>query len=271
VKELQTKEVGWVAKFVEDIHQEPFTPYFRGEALGPTVQGWGERLLTYSWRGESSDFSTDLCIYNVLLEQIRPSVELVLARSRWSHAKEDQAVEAALEIFRWGGIVRRRPKAQHVRDVLEMALLGSSSSGDAPMNSSWTKLAALATHGAKAPHVIWDSRVATSVTSRLDALFYQAGLRHVPVDHEISPRLGVVRVGRGGSRPRSVRLPWPNAYHSWHGQCAGSDFVRNVRDHLNANLKTYSKKAWRSPIEGYDPRGPWSLREVEQVLFMDGY
>ena len=131
------------------------------------------------------------------------------------------------------------------------------------MNSTWTKLAAFSTEHLANPHVIWDSRVATSVTWRLEQLFLAEGLTTVPYGSpEIPHNLGPMQVGRGGTRPRELKLNWTNAYGCWPAQFAASEFVRTIRDYLNANPIAYSKLSSQMP---------WTLREVEQVLFMDGY
>ena len=133
------------------------------------------------------------------------------------------------------------------------------------MNSTWTKLASFATEHLTLPHVIWDSRVATSVTWRLEQLFAAAGLSKVPYGSSCIPNeLGPMQVGRGGTRPRTLKFNWKNAYGSWPAQFAASEFVRSVRDHLNANPAKYPKSKTHAAT-------PWTVREVEQVLFMDGY
>jgi hypothetical protein len=95
------------------------------------------------------------------------------------------------------------------------------------MNSGWTKVAAFATVHLEEmesgrPQVIWDSRVATAVISRLD--------RVVPQDAQLAdlfPGLGTV-LGRGGTRPRGLSRKWPSGYGTWRGQVAGSKIVRDI-------------------------------------------
>ena len=135
------------------------------------------------------------------------------------------------------------------------------------MNSGWTKVAAFASaHREKIPNavpqVIWDSRVATAVTSRLESLFREEGLVAVPACFS---DIGRVNVGRGGTRPRALQLSWRNGYKSWAAQYSGSRLLAAIRNELNSNLKLYGK------MPGTNGQGNWTARGVEMVLFMDGY
>jgi hypothetical protein len=128
------------------------------------------------------------------------------------------------------------------------------------MNSGWTKIAALATGDR---HVIWDSRVSTSVVRRLDQLIHLSGASGpagLPAPYHL---IGFVNAGRGGTRPilsGALNFKWRRGYGSWLAQVAGSCFLRCVRDELNN-----PEGSWTARTE------PWTLREVEMVLFMDGY
>ena len=133
------------------------------------------------------------------------------------------------------------------------------------MNSGWTKVAALATaflegEPDRAPHVIWDSRVSTSIVWRFD--------RMLAATPDVDPRrpfpgLGVIG-GRGGTRPRCLKLRWAHPYGRWWGQEAGSAIVREIRDVLNEGAL-----GWMPLPDGGE--GRWTIRGVESVLFMDGY
>ena len=142
------------------------------------------------------------------------------------------------------------------------AALRDDANARANMNSGWTKVAAFATAGFEEiedgrPQAIWDSRVATAVLSRLESVVPA----HVDIA-ELFPGVGTVP-GRGGTRPREQLRKWPSGYGSWRGQVAGSRVVRDIRDILN-------EEGYGLPqLEG----GPtkWTTRNVEMVLFMDGY
>jgi hypothetical protein len=254
---------GWVEKFVEMVHADPFIPHYRRKPIIASAgRGWGSRLTTYFWPTPvcSLSFTTaDLSSHIIPLQHL---ANKVFAHAPWSAADDTTAVMCATEVFRWGHVLRGTPTATEVRAAMEMAIHGSTALTAPPMNSTWTKLAAFSTEHFANSHVIWDSRVATSVTWRLEQLFLAVGLTTVPYDSpEIPHNLGPMQVGRGGTRPRHLKLNWRNAYGRWEAQFAASEFVRLVRDHLNANKATYPKHT----------SAPWTLREVEQVLFMDGY
>jgi hypothetical protein len=112
----------------------------------------------------------------------------------------------------------------------------------------------------RAPHVIWDSRVSTAIVWRLDRML--AETRGVEPKRSF-PGLGIVG-GRGGTRPRVLRLRWAHPYGRWWGQEAGTSVVREMRDVLNEGAHGLM------PLpEGGE--GRWTVRGVESALFMDGY
>jgi hypothetical protein len=71
--------------------------------------------------------------------------------------------------------------------------------------------------------------------------------------------------GRGGNRllmMEKAKKWFPNRYGKWDAMIAGSEFVRSVRDYINSKPSDYPKSTSDQP---------WTVREVEQVLFMDGH
>jgi hypothetical protein len=255
--------LGWVQKFVEMVHADPFVPHYRGKPIVAKIgRGWGHRLSTYFWPTPVCGLSVTTAALSSHIGPLRHLANKVLVHAPWTPADDTTAVACAKGVFHWGRVLRGTPTASEVRAAMEMAIHGSTALIAPPMNSTWTKLAAFSTEHLANPHVIWDSRVATSVTWRLEQLFLAGGLTTVPYGSPEIPRnLGPMQVGRGGTRPRNLKLNWRNAYGRWEAQFAASEFVRLVRDHLNANKAIYPKHA----------PAPWTVREVEQVLFMDGY
>lgn len=249
-------------KLVAQIHADKIQPMYRKKPWGPIIQSWPARLQAYFWPSPAQGYrqvSADLD--GLLVEAETLAMEIAHG---WNVAQQQRAVALALRIFEWGG-VKQDPDtvtAENVQRVFEGALANNPSS-KALMNSGWTKVAAFATAHLESggePQVIWDSRVATSIVTRLDQLFAKDIL---PSDEV--PGIGTVP-GRGGTRPRPLSHKWPVGYQRWDAQIAGSAMVRQMRDVLNDPLRDYPQM----PLPG-GGAGLWTTRGVEMVLFMDGY
>ena len=256
--------LSWVQKFVEMVDCDPFVPHYRGKPIvAKAGRGWGHRLSTYFWPTPVSGLSITTAALSSHIATLQYLANKVLAHTPWTPADECLAVKCTTGVFQWGRVLRSAPTPDQVRAAMDMAIHGSSPLPAPPMNSTWTKLAAFSTEHLTHPQVIWDSRVATAVICRLERLFIYDGLTTVPYGSpEIPHNLGPMQVGRGGTRPRKLKLNWTNAYGRWPALYAASEFVRTVQDYINANPTVYSK---------FSSQTPWTLREVEQVLFMDGY
>lgn len=221
-------------------------------------RSWNDRLAGYFWKGK--DFAAT---QGDLSQILWTGSVLSRLRSGWIASDESQALVWANEIFQWGGTRQRAPvTAAKVLAVLENAVSNRIIASPAPMNSGYTKVASFATDylehsGTGSPQAINDSRVATSLTWGLDSILQRRAL----APSALFPDLGFVNVGRGGTRPRSLSLSWPNAYGSWRGQLAATQVVVAIRDILNGSPSEY-------PVDGYER---WTVRMVEAVLFMDGY
>ncbi len=253
----------FVRVLVEWIEREPFQPRYRRKSFGPPVVGWGSRLAAYFWPTPAVGFAQTARTLAPLLAEAKRLAD-ALGDDDWSEADGRGAVAFAQAVFSWGGVPQPKPAPATVAAVFRSALTGREHAG-APMNSGWTKVAAFATAHLESeaegvvPQVIWDSRVATAVTFRLDELLHRAERRDPRV---LFPGVGTVS-GRGGTRPRSLLLRWPSGYGRWDAQFAGSELVASVRDRLNE-----SGSVMAEPDGG---TAPWSVRGVEMVLFMDGY
>lgn len=255
-----------VRALVHGLHTIPFQSMYRKKRFGAPVTGWDARLLAYFWPSPQHTYSDTARALRTIEGQAQVLAQVLVANGRWSPAQQEQAVALAETIFRWGGVPQDpvTVTATNVERVFRAAL-ADDASASALMNSGWTKVAAFAsacreTLGDGKPQVIWDSRVAASITTRLDA--------QLPVDvapESLFPGVGTVP-GRGGSRPRSLSRRWPSAYRTWTGQVSGSAIVREMRDHLNDPAQGYP----RMPLP-HGGAGAWTTRGVEMVLFMDGY
>lgn len=253
---------GYLRSLVRDIHADPFQPVYRRRPFGQPVIGWEARLLAYFWPGPHSGYRETRLAMQALTEASGKLAQVLAVRG-WTVAEQMQAVQLAHDVFRWGGVPQDPDTVtpSTVQAVYEAAL-HDDAAARANMNSGWTKVAAFATvHLEEAqsgrPQVIWDSRVATAIVSRLE--------RVVPAHVDIADVFSCVGTvsGRGGTRPRDLARNWPSGYGTWRGQVAGSRIVRDIRDILNE--EGYSLPQFEDGLVR------WTTRDVEMVLFMDGY
>jgi hypothetical protein len=253
-----------VQQLIEELHDEPFQPQYRRRPYGPSVTGWPARLRSYFWPNPVLNYEATNELMEPWFTHASELSQQLLATGRWTPDERAEAASLAMKMLSWGRVRSQRAFSAEVVEGVFLRALGLPHHKRVPMNSGWTKVAALATaflegRDDDAPHVIWDSRVSTSLVSRLDRLLVNGGMD----PKQVFPRIGPV-VGRGGSRPRLLKLRWSYAYGSWSTQMAGSGLVREIRDDLNSG--------------GYPPMpllngasGEWTIRGVESVLFMDGY
>jgi len=225
---------------------------------------WDERLRRYDWKKRTFE-ETQHSLAEIMWQGSMLS-RLVRHGIEWNRQYKVQAVIWAAKIFEWGGTRQKSAVTwQKVRHTLANAVSGRVDYPDAPMNSGYTKVASFATayledETARMPQVINDSRVATSLTWRLDTVLREHGW--LPAD--LFPGLGRIDAARGGTRPRELVLAWPDAYQRWSGQFAATSAVLAIRDILNRDAR-YPKM----PFGERDVL--WTMRGVEAVLFMDGY
>jgi len=271
-----------VEKFVESIHADPWHQMWRGKFTGIEAIGWEERLSVSSLSPLDAPIPADL------LERIRLLANNVVHHIPWSSDQESDAVQVATEIFRNEGAPtffhNKNLTVPHIRAVLEMAI-HSKSKLTAPGNSFWFALAALATEHLPKPLVKWNSRVSLSVCTRLKQVAEQININPHLLQGLFHHRMGWVP-GRGARREsliagmkvdiekqhdadrlihdsELVKAWFPCKFGNWEAQFAGSDFIRDVRDHLNSKPDKYPK-----PKNSCSRK--WSIREVEYVVSMDG-
>lgn len=255
-----------LAAFVRHLHEDQFQPTYRKKPIGEPVAGWNRRLLAYFWPTPDQNYQKTSSDTNGFGETSRELAEVLLQQGHWTEREQQRAVALAKSIFSWGGVPQKPETVtpENVEHVFRSAIRNDAAA-NAKMNSGWTKVSAFATahlensEGGQ-PQVIWDSRVAAAITSRLD--------KQLPDDGnpaELFPGVGTVP-GRGGTRPRALTKPWQSAYMTWVGQVSGSQIVREIRDILNNSTSEYP--AMPLPDGG---TGLWTTRGVEMVLFMDGY
>lgn len=250
---------------VEAIDRDPYQPMFRRAPHGEPVVGWGARLQSYFWPHPVMDLRATHEVLAPWCSEAGDLARRLSADGGWRNDERRRAAILAWQMLTWGGVTRQRAFSPSVVEAVFRKALGHPGGESAPMNSGWTKVAALATSflegdEVRAPHVIWDSRVTTTIVSRLDHML-RPDQGHMAARG--FPRVGVVP-GRGGTRPRRLAHTWAHAYGSWSSQEAGSALVRELRDLLNEG-----RYGWMPLPHGGE--GLWTIRGVESVLFMDGY
>jgi hypothetical protein len=254
-----------VRQLVHDIEIEPFQPRYQREPHGEPVVGWRARYLSYFWPTPTMNVRATLRELSPWFAEAGELSAKLEANDGWVPTDRARATDLARRMLKWGGVPQKNGFSPEAVEAVFRRALGMPSGDPAPMNSGWSKVAALATaflegRPPRYPHVIWDSRVSTALTSRLDRTLAARGVRD---PNRLFPRIGAV-AGRGGSRPRPLQLRWAWAYRSWSSQEAGSELVREIRDVLN--------QEWNARMPGVDGRDvAWTVRGVESVLFMDGY
>jgi len=250
------------ASLVALIHAAELQPTYRKKPFGAPIRGWPARLHGYFWPAPAHGYAHVTAGLEKLLAEAE--VLALAAPHCWDAPLQKRAVSFAQAVFAWGSVPQDEETvtAAYILQVF-LAALENNPLASAPMNSGWTKVAAFATAHLERtglPHVIWDSRVATAIIHRIEQTLAE------DVDPaSVAPAIGTVP-GRGGSRPRPLKLRWRGGYQRWDTQVAGSALVRRMRDVLND--PSFGYPAMPLPDGG---TGPWTTRGVEMVLFMDGY
>jgi hypothetical protein len=253
------------------IEEDPFTPMYQRVPIAESVSSWHDRLEAFFWPKPRNGLmqvshAADALMYRaeLLAKGIEDGVE-------WDSEDKELAVKTAEEIFLQAGTPQRDVNWENVYAVMEAAITCDTSS-KAKMNSGWSLVASFATHwlnklDGRTPMICWNSRVSTSVLSRLDFLLVEAGTDTIP---EMFKAIGTIP-GHGGTRPREMTLNWPDGYRSWKTAVAASEFVDCMVHCLN-NEKNEdgSLKYAQMPIPT-GGRAPWSMQGVQLVLFSDGY
>jgi hypothetical protein len=221
-----------------------------------TEVGWWPRVQAYQWRG--ADWQQTECAVNTMVAELQD------ARARWRAQCDTAALENDLAriyeaIRAWGN---PRGKSRHGAELLR--LLAAVWTGDPPItvDSTLTKLYAFA---CPEEYVIYDSRVAAAIVSMAEDIFrVKSGDLNTAGQpfRAVYPHLGHYAGGRAGTRPRPVRSrQWPQAYGVAGAQLDANALCKAIRDALNQCRESKS---------GDRAAQPWTLREVEAVLFMEG-
>jgi hypothetical protein len=247
-----------VREFVADVENSKYQPRYLRKPYGDAVQGWAGRLKTYFWPKPEVDAQHNL----LRLEPLIARGKMLSEKPRpWDEDTKTNAVAFARGVFEWGRVQPKTVTWQQVDAVLRAASSWKEVA-NAPMNSGWSKVAALGTahlEGQNRSQVIWDSRVSNSLVRRIDRLLHASGTNEIP---GWLPRLGRVpaRVQERWAIP--LHFDWPYGYGRWEYQFAASRLVHALRDELNLR---------KIPMPAANhQREKWHVRAVEMALFMDG-
>lgn len=226
------------------LSSEPFQIYYRRKKcfhpLEP-VKGIPARLDAYFWPDQTVSYEKNAETLNRLIDRASDIASDL-------DANAGMVVELFQEICKWGGVPLPSVSPALVVDNIRAAR-EASIARPAHMNSAWTKLYAIFF---PEQFVIYDSRVATALIAIAEATSNSLELDEFK---RAFPAIGSI-VGRGGTRPRAFRSHWRNAYGSWAAQLEANKLCAEVLAVLNHE----------KPIDQVV-----RLRELEAVLFMEGY
>lgn len=249
-----------IERLVQSLAETPFQAYYRGSPAGQPVVGWAARLDAYFWPRPTNNRAKTERELADMIDRLSPLVRKRLEGTTWTDTDGAAAVAVTTDIFKWGGVRRSIPQisVDTVRSAVDSAIAGKQVDG-ALMNSAWTKLASLASASLcpERHQAIWDSRVSHSLIGRINALGAAADVV------ALFPQLGWIP-GQGGTRRQKPAYAsrWKRGYRSWEAHFAAAGIVREMVAYLNRHATTYGTPS---------PDQMWSVRDVEMVLFMDGY
>lgn len=244
-----------VAEYVASyLSKMPFQFYFKKQKIkhpqNPAV-GLAERLDAYFWPDLTQGW---LQTEKKLSHLVVKFKMLELNKNQADCAEKLLALFA--EICRWGGVRLPSIDAEQLKSqvfsVLQAIDRGEIPSSSFRLNSAFTKLYAMARPDS---FIIFDSRVAAALTSIIDDHYCTLTSQPDWIHYQ---SLGFVN-GRGGSRPRLLVNDWQNGYQKWSAQFAANKLCLDILAFINENQEKY----------GLDRA--MTLRELEAILFMEGY
>ena len=265
---ITTQEIA--SEFLEYIRNKPFRILEGAKGRGRkewhpkkgAVSGWQKRLFVYKWNQRN---------WSKTLEQFKKwEKELKKIKEQFDKNKKIDS-KAVIDLFQrikeWGieGTPKRETKKDTKSNNLAIRNLKSlwSASQITEVNSSLTKLYALACPD---EFVIYDSRVAAAIVSIAEDIYRMSYSRNPSICkaktifRRVFRNLGPFKTAsRGGTRPRGVRdsAEWKCSYQNIDAQIEANELCKAIRDELNVRKE--------------DKKSDWTLREVEAVLFMEGY
>jgi len=226
--------------------------------------GWKNRLKFYAWTSGGKELAPNWGETNSLIKnfskELRPLIERI-------ESDEPVSAESLKDIYEkikeWGNPRGAERSGAQVLAALKKVVSHANGGAAPPVDSTLTKVYAMAWPD---EYAIYDTRVAASIVTIAEDLYRRTRLKGFC---ERFPALGHMDTASiSGTRPRGRRLEknspedlvfggWPNAYKKWPAQLDANRLCLGIQKVLN-----------KRRIGG---RTAWSLREVEAVLFMEGY
>lgn len=205
------------------------------------VVGFPARLDSYFWPKPSLNYGVNAATLQGFIDRAQNMLPKLLDDAR----QVTDIVPLFTEICNWGKVSLPTTDAQYIVDQLLIAQRGRRTQA-AAMNSAWTKLYAIFF---PEDFVIYDSRVATALLLIGETVMSDSELE---IFKQRYPALGQI-AGRGGSR-YCARTYWRHAWGKWSAQLDANTLVKRVLAALNQRTQSQ-----------------YRLRELEAVLFMEGY
>jgi len=246
--------------FIDYLSEKPFRLYLGNGSWYPKkkpVVGWVNRLNAYAWPlknnipAASRMWSTTSNKLNNFTTRISKIISNY--NNSQSYTREQAALEIYNDIRKWGN-----PRGSDRTGIVILDAIHTIHAGivanirDLELDSTLTKLYAFTKPN---DYVIYDSRVAYAIVSIAEDIYRRDKVNEF---QSLFPELGhMAGAAQSGTRPRGLRSQWPNAYKNWDAQIQANRLCKCIRDRLNKRK--------------IDEKSDWRLRDVEAVLFMEGY
>lgn len=271
IPEKEASDEEFLKALVQWIEDAPFQAYYLKKPTGDAVASWHDRALAFFWPKPRISYHLHNATLNPLYYRANQLAKTLDKGGSWDQEWSDMAVKTVEELFQISGTPQRDVTLDNIQSVMQAAISANEKS-TAKMNSGWSYLASVCTahlegQDQRLPMVCWNSRIASSIISRLDFLLAEAGVT------ELGSRFAHIGTipGWGGTRPRQYSLNWPNGYRSWATQVAASKLVNKIATILNTETLANGDQRYRlMPLPG-GAQSQWTVRGVQTVLFSDGY
>lgn len=240
----------FIEELIKQVENHTFYHLYRDFRTNESGLGWKGGLLMYSPNKQKPEPKEHITWVKEVLSKIH------MANSN------SQKAEIANEILAWGGMrLRVNDNDDNFHSVLE-ATQHASEEYDAPMNSSYTKIASL--FGYNLNHnTIWDSRVSSAICYRLALI---AERENIPPKYlrSIFPDLGYIpgKSKRFQRRKLLFKKYWKSVYRKWTGHRAGARLLSEISTAI-------AQKGIHVPIEVQPLTDVWNSWLVNMVLFVD--